>query len=257
MLAHLGVTLRVPKRIITRTAQLQAMNGPERRKLRKKWKKLDMEAADKVREQREQQQQQRQEQLRLQQEVASRRLALLREAAGLSGIDDLFGDSSTRSSSGGGDGVGSSDDDIQQEVDHQLQQFQQLSGSLQQRLQQQPRTEQPGGDVQVTAGKPGRRLGNVHQRSSSSSSSSRPPDASAGSSAAAVLPEQHNTQQQVPAPGPNNSDARDASTQPGGADTSLVEQQQQQGLLYGRNRRNKRVHTTTKQERWMSRDAYG
>jgi hypothetical protein len=45
MLAQLDVTLRVPRRLIVRTARLQALNGPERRMLRKRWKRLDAESA--------------------------------------------------------------------------------------------------------------------------------------------------------------------------------------------------------------------
>jgi hypothetical protein len=82
MLQLLEVTLRVPKRLVHRAAQLQALNGPERRKLRKKWKQLDAAAAEQQRQQRRQEWQQQQEQERQQQLVVSRRLALLSSVQG-------------------------------------------------------------------------------------------------------------------------------------------------------------------------------
>ncbi|KAF6255405.1 hypothetical protein COO60DRAFT_217099 [Scenedesmus sp. NREL 46B-D3] len=83
MLQLLEVTLRLPKRLVHRTAQLQALNGPERRKLRKKWKQLDATAAEQEQQRRRQEWQQQREVERQQQLVADRRQALLSNLQGL------------------------------------------------------------------------------------------------------------------------------------------------------------------------------
>lgn len=81
MLQQLGVTLTIPKRLVQRTAALQALNGPERRKLRKKWKLEDRLAAEARWEQHQAALQEQQAAERQQRQLQQRRQELQRQAA--------------------------------------------------------------------------------------------------------------------------------------------------------------------------------
>ncbi|KAF8067197.1 hypothetical protein HT031_002244 [Scenedesmus sp. PABB004] len=85
MLAQLGVTLRVPRRLLARTAALQGLNGTERRQLRKRWRAADRAAAAAARDAAAADAEADAARARQAAEVVARRAALLqaaREAAG-------------------------------------------------------------------------------------------------------------------------------------------------------------------------------
>jgi hypothetical protein len=81
MLELLGVRLRVPKQLVLRTAQLQALNGTERRQLRKRWKLQDNFKHQAQRQQRQRQLQELLQQRQQQRRVEQRRERLLQQAA--------------------------------------------------------------------------------------------------------------------------------------------------------------------------------
>jgi hypothetical protein len=265
MLQLLGVTLRLPKRLVHRTAQLQAMNGPERRKLRKKWKKLDAAAAAQGHQQRRQQWRQQREVDRQQQLVANRRLELLSSVQGMSQLDEptQFFLQQQRQ-------LQQSVPDLQRRVPSvpDMQRQQHFIPDLQQQQQQQqqsmpdlPRQQQPVPNLQrqqqqspvaVDAGQEADVEPGGQQPSKHNVQQVLQPAATVVPQQQRQQPSQHQAQQVVEqAVGPQ---------QPGELPVLQQQQQQQQQqqrqhqhdtVFYQRNWRCKKARQKTRQEKWL------
>jgi hypothetical protein len=228
MLQLLEVTLRLPKRVVHRTAQLQAMNGPERRKLRKKWKQLDAAAAQQEHQQRRQEWQQQREAERQQQLVAGRRLDLLRSVQGANQLERTQSFLQQQ----------------QQQQKQQQQSWQQSVPDLQQQQEEQqqqlPDVLDPGCGACVEPGS----SHNVQQ---------------VLCTAAAVLPLQQHQQQQQPQQQHAQQIVQGAAEVQQLMEAPDIQQQQQQQqqqrqvdtCFYQRNWRGKKARQKTRQEKWL------